>query len=222
LDRWIVGSFEVVGVSPFHEQIDPFVLDLSKAETLGQPQRGIEALYVNAKRLARGARFGLQLPQQRRTDAAVAELGKEGDVDDANLVSPACDVEPPGRLPADEDDVERRAVVVLPVVRVLGVERPSRRTPLSAQRQSTRASSALRVLAPTDNTKDRSGWIERSVIAAPDRRPSLPGCRGRGSWIVLPSTTMAAPFARETRHAVAAIAVPAVWASTRDPCRIDS
>ena len=60
--------------------------------------------------------------EQRRPDAAVAEFGHERDVDDADFVLLARDVEPPGRLAVHEDDVERRARVVLLVVGVLGVE----------------------------------------------------------------------------------------------------
>jgi hypothetical protein len=44
--------------------------------------------------------------QQRRPDAAVAVLGQERDVDDANLVVSRVEVEVTGRLPADENGVE--------------------------------------------------------------------------------------------------------------------
>ena len=80
---------------PLQEQIDAPILDLPEAETLVQPQRGVEALDVDAERLARGLRFGLELTEERGPDAAVAELGQQGDVDDADLVGPAGDVEPP-------------------------------------------------------------------------------------------------------------------------------
>ena len=49
-------------------------------------------------------------------------LGHERDVDDADLVVPARDVEPADRLAVDLDHVEGRRVVVLPVVRVLRLE----------------------------------------------------------------------------------------------------
>ena len=49
-------------------------------------------------------------------------LGQQSDVDDADLVRFARDVKPPGRLAVHEDDVERRARVVLLVVGVLRVE----------------------------------------------------------------------------------------------------
>jgi hypothetical protein len=49
-------------------------------------------------------------------------LGQKCDVDDAELARAAVDVEAPGRLPLDEDDVEARLGVGLPVPRVLGVE----------------------------------------------------------------------------------------------------
>jgi hypothetical protein len=60
--------------------------------------------------------------QQRRPDAAVAELGQQRDVDDADLVVPAVEVETTGRLPADENDVERRARIVLLMLHVLDIE----------------------------------------------------------------------------------------------------
>src|SRR5262249_10222519 len=58
--------------NPFHEQIDAFVLDLPEAQTLVEPKRWIEALDVDAQRLARGAPFRLQSLQQRRADSAAA------------------------------------------------------------------------------------------------------------------------------------------------------
>ena len=64
----------------------------------------------------------MQFAQHRRPDAAVAELWQERDVDDADLVLFTRDVESPGLLAVHEDDVERRARVVLLVVGVLRVE----------------------------------------------------------------------------------------------------
>ena len=90
-----------------------------KPKALGQAQRGVEALDVDAERLARRLRFGLQLPQQRtllaqrRADPAIAGVGQQRDVDDADLLRPAGDVETPDRLPVRHDHVEARVRVVL-------------------------------------------------------------------------------------------------------------
>lgn len=73
------------------KQIDTLVLDLAEAEALVQGQRGVEALNVDAERLARRLRFGLQLPQQRRSDATIARVRQQRDVDDADLLRPARD-----------------------------------------------------------------------------------------------------------------------------------
>jgi hypothetical protein len=55
--------------------------------------------------LAGGVRFRLELTEERGPDAAVAELGQQGDVDDADLAGPAGDVEPPDGS-VEKDDVE--------------------------------------------------------------------------------------------------------------------
>jgi hypothetical protein len=93
------GSLGVVGVSPFHEQIGTPVLDRLEPQSLVEPQRRIEPLDVDAQRLAGGG-FGLEALQQRRLDPAVAEPGEGRDVDDADLVRPAGDVEQPAGSPS--------------------------------------------------------------------------------------------------------------------------
>jgi hypothetical protein len=47
----------VVAPPPFHEQIDAPIVDLPKPEPLVEPERGIEALDMNAQRLAGSRRL---------------------------------------------------------------------------------------------------------------------------------------------------------------------
>ena len=91
-------------MSPLQEQVDSFVLDLPEPEALVQAQRGIErstwmrsSLPAVARRakagFARRLRFGPQLPEQRRSDSRIAGVRQQRDVDDADLLRPARDVE---------------------------------------------------------------------------------------------------------------------------------
>ena len=68
-----------------------------------------------------------------------AELGQQRDVHDPDLAVAAVDVEPPGGLAVDLDDVEARAGVVLAVVRVLRVELRARNAVLLRVRPTARA-----------------------------------------------------------------------------------
>jgi hypothetical protein len=63
---------------------------------------------VNAKRFAAGGGLSLERAHERRPQAAVAVGGQQGDVDDADLVGPARDIEPPDWLPIEKDEVEAR------------------------------------------------------------------------------------------------------------------
>ena len=47
----------VVGAPPLQEQIDPAIVDLPEPEPLAEPQRGIEALDMNAQWLAGSGSF---------------------------------------------------------------------------------------------------------------------------------------------------------------------
>ncbi len=67
------------GRLPFQEQIHAFILDLSEAEPLVEPERGIEAFDVDAKGLPAGGGLCLERAHERRPQAAVAVGGQQGD-----------------------------------------------------------------------------------------------------------------------------------------------
>jgi hypothetical protein len=92
--------------APLHEQINPAIGDRREPEPLVEPARRIEAFDVDAQPLPAGGGLCLERAHQRRPQAAVAVAGQQGDVDDADLVGPAGDVEPSDRLAIEDDDVE--------------------------------------------------------------------------------------------------------------------
>jgi hypothetical protein len=59
--------------SPFQEQIHAFILDLPEAEAFVEPQRGVEALDVDAERLARVLLVPQQLKERSPLKAADLE-----------------------------------------------------------------------------------------------------------------------------------------------------
>jgi hypothetical protein len=79
-------------------------------------------LDVDRRRLARRVRLGEQLGEQLAPDPPAAVLGEQGDVDDAQLLVPAADIEAARRLAVDDDDLVGRVFVVVVVVAVLGLE----------------------------------------------------------------------------------------------------
>ena len=87
-----------------------------------EAQRRVEALDVDAHRLARRVRFGEELRQQHAAQPAAAVFRQQADVDDAHLVLPARHVETAARLAVDLDDLEAGAGVVLLVPGVLRLE----------------------------------------------------------------------------------------------------
>ena len=168
--------------------------------------------------LAGGGRFRLQSAQQRRPDTAVAVLGQQRDVHDAELVVSPVQVETTGRLPADENDVERRALVVLLVVGC-GASNCiwTNAAFCAASHSTTLASSGSRVLADTDRRNVRSsGRTERSAIAAlssscvtvpavslsAGRRPAA-RCRSRTSGTAVRLSWLVAARRRSTSRPLA-------------------
>jgi hypothetical protein len=87
--------------APLHKQIDTPVVDLPEPEPLVEPQRRIEPLDMNAQRLARGRGFRLVVPIPRLQYSGSSSMWGRAD-----LVVLTTHVEPIGRLPTDEDDVE--------------------------------------------------------------------------------------------------------------------
>src|SRR3712207_6071292 len=77
---------------------------------------------MDADALAGRGAFGQQLAHERSADAGVAIGRQQGDVDDADLLRPAGNVEATGRLAVAQDDLEAGPEVVLLVVAVLGGE----------------------------------------------------------------------------------------------------
>ena len=77
---------------------------------------------MDAEALPGRRRLPEESAEERRADAPAALLGDERDVDDPDLLLGAGDVQATDRPPRDEDYVEARALVVLPVGGLLGVE----------------------------------------------------------------------------------------------------
>src|SRR5829696_666927 len=108
------------------QQVDAAVRDGREPQTLVQPQSPVVLLDVDAHALPAPRSLGEQLAHEARAHPGAAMLREQGDVHDPDLVLPARDVQAAGRLAVDLDHVERRAVVVLAVVRVLRVELPTK------------------------------------------------------------------------------------------------
>jgi hypothetical protein len=102
-------------VLPLEEQIHTPILDQPEPQSLVEPQRGVEALDVDAERLGCRLCFGLKLADERRPDAAVAELGQQRDVDDTDFVRPAGN----GEAQTCSSSARSRRKLVLGSVRLL-------------------------------------------------------------------------------------------------------
>jgi hypothetical protein len=77
---------------------------------------------VDRDALAGSVAFGKESLHESGADTPSAVFGQERDVDDPDLARAAVDVEAPGRLAVDEDDVEGRLGVRLAIPRILRVE----------------------------------------------------------------------------------------------------
>src|SRR5260221_5515875 len=75
-----MADMEMPFLFPFEEQVNAFVFDLLEAEAVVKGKGGIEFLDVNGQRLARPARFVLQLTQEIRSDPNAPIVRQQRDV----------------------------------------------------------------------------------------------------------------------------------------------
>src|SRR5262249_12085021 len=78
---------------PLHEEVHAFVFNWGKAQAFVEPQGRVELLHMDAHGLVGGGGFGQEVAQDGAADAGVAVGWQQGDVDNADFVLPAGDVE---------------------------------------------------------------------------------------------------------------------------------
>ena len=102
--------------------IDTLVLDAAKSEAIVESHGRIVPLDVDAHHLALAPGLLEHAAHQRFTEALAAVFGEEGDVDDADLILAAVQVEPSGGLAVKQQEIEGGGREVLLVEDVLGME----------------------------------------------------------------------------------------------------
>src|SRR4026209_1680926 len=105
-----------------HEEIHAAIDGLNESETRVQAARRVELLDVNADRPSGPVRLVEYFTDEARADAGVSRLRHQRNVDDADLLRAARNVEPPYRLAVLHDQVEGGAVVVVLPIPMLKFE----------------------------------------------------------------------------------------------------
>jgi hypothetical protein len=131
---------------PFHFDIDLVVGDLGEAEPPVKPQRRIEFFHHDADAAAASGGL-LQRPQDRAAGTLSAPRRHQRDVDDMELRLPRFEIEPPGRLAAQRDQLEPASGNVSTVVVALRLELTCQEGLLLLPLQGIAASSCSRVEA---------------------------------------------------------------------------
>jgi len=99
---------------PLHEEIYPFIFNRDKAQPFIEPQGRVELLHMDAHGLVGGGGFGQEVAQDGGADPGVAVGRQQGDIDNADLILPAGDIEAPdGHRVAQNDEKVRLGVAFL-------------------------------------------------------------------------------------------------------------